>query len=341
MGSGPLGVRLSSSHLRKVGWGPRLLTSGTFASALRGRRSKVPSRPTIDPGLGSPLTYNRAQSQVLDVGECIYCGAKPPVSLTREHVFPDGLAGGIILRNASCEPCRKVTHEFETASLTGPLLSIRAKHNLRYGKNRGKPESIRVRIGRDEPPKFKDVLIREYPNLIPMPSLPKPGYLDLRPRGLPGIVSGRGVVLNLDEVKRLCVKFSTDSISFDLKENNRAFIRMLAKIAHGLAWAIYGGDSFRPFLRETILGTEVDVGYYVGIETRDKQISPFDRPMLHRYNHRIWLWTHNIIVFQITLFEYLSSPTYTVVVGEFTPTADCLSKHRLVRDGGSYRSVLD
>ena len=60
---------------------------------------------------------------------CIYCEeGKPPI--TREHVMPRGLGGGIIYPKASCEECRKVIHEVETYCLRGPFLSHRLELGL-------------------------------------------------------------------------------------------------------------------------------------------------------------------------------------------------------------------
>lgn len=61
----------------------------------------------------------------LNVGACIYCGDKTP-PLSREHVLPRGLGGGsapdgysgaLVLQNASCEICRRVTQKIEEQCL--------------------------------------------------------------------------------------------------------------------------------------------------------------------------------------------------------------------------------
>jgi hypothetical protein len=50
------------------------------------------------------------------VDRCIYCGSKgsPSERLSKEHIVPYGLAGNwMILPQASCELCRRITGEVE------------------------------------------------------------------------------------------------------------------------------------------------------------------------------------------------------------------------------------
>ena len=45
------------------------------------------------------------------VGRCIYCLSTE--GLTNEHIMPIALGGKLVLPKASCEPCRRITSEFE------------------------------------------------------------------------------------------------------------------------------------------------------------------------------------------------------------------------------------
>ena len=40
------------------------------------------------------------------VGRCIYCGGDGGGTLTKEHIFPAGLGGGLVLPRASCTSCQ-------------------------------------------------------------------------------------------------------------------------------------------------------------------------------------------------------------------------------------------
>src|SRR5947207_38285 len=64
------------------------------------------------------------------VNRCIYCGKEPPIPLTREHILPQGLGGGIILLKASCGCCQKITSDFETATLRNMYLPYRFRVGL-------------------------------------------------------------------------------------------------------------------------------------------------------------------------------------------------------------------
>src|ERR1044071_7473115 len=64
------------------------------------------------------------------LNKCVYCGAEPPTPLTKEHVLPQGLGGGIILLKSSCDPCRKITQKFEETTLRKMYLPYRFRAGL-------------------------------------------------------------------------------------------------------------------------------------------------------------------------------------------------------------------
>jgi len=88
--------------------------------------------------------------------------------------------------------------------------------------------------------------------------------------------------------------------------------RQIAKIAHSLAVADYGLDSFVPFLPDIILGKSDTPFYYIGA-----QVSPEpDR----RGTHSVQLgWLppdDRFLISYIRLFCSYGTPNYTVVVGQ-------------------------
>src|SRR4051794_6006927 len=87
----------------------------------------------------------------LNIGECIYCGTTDP-PLTREHVMPRGLGGNwspsgytdaLVLQNASCVRCQRITQRIEHDCLRSMLDSARARLGLkRNDRATGLTESI-------------------------------------------------------------------------------------------------------------------------------------------------------------------------------------------------------
>lgn len=64
------------------------------------------------------------------VGRCIYCGGDGGGMLTKEHIFPQGLGGGLVLPRASCKACRTEIQTFETICMRQTLLPFRKNMEL-------------------------------------------------------------------------------------------------------------------------------------------------------------------------------------------------------------------
>ena len=90
---------------------------------------------------------------------------------------------------------------------------------------------------------------------------------------------------------------------------------MLAKIAHSFAVAEFGFHSFRPYLRELILGGSDVAFHYVG---GDMTVSPEDPAGLHKIFARreVIMGTDYVIVY-LTLFTPVGAPEYRIVVGSW------------------------
>jgi len=63
------------------------------------------------------------QEIVAEIGECVYCGAKE--NLANEHIVPLALGGNLVLQNASCRSCAKITGKFEQRVLRGFMMDAR------------------------------------------------------------------------------------------------------------------------------------------------------------------------------------------------------------------------
>jgi hypothetical protein len=82
------------------------------------------------------------------VGRCIYCGSTD--SLSDEHIIPFALGGDLILPEASCSCCRKITGQFEQTCcrlIMGPT-RIRMKIQTRRPKER--PDRLNFHVMRND-----------------------------------------------------------------------------------------------------------------------------------------------------------------------------------------------
>jgi hypothetical protein len=192
------------------------------------------------------------------VGRCVYCGDQSP-PLTREHVFPSGLGGGVILPKSSCGKCQKVTEEIETYCLRGLLLPHRLSSGLvRHPGQLGDTLPLTFKVGDRE--EVRRIRISGFPNYLALPEIRRgPGMLF---RGHPGefflvsfkIWGSEGELRALHETGNAMLVHE-----FDMNK----FARMLAKIAHSLAAAEIGLYNFDAELPDFILGRAPDLASYL------------------------------------------------------------------------------
>src|SRR5229473_1218955 len=81
--------------------------------------------------------------QSTEIGKCIYCGTTEG-DLTEEHVTPFGLSGRLVLLNASCRSCAKITSALETTLLRHQWFAARAALRTRHQKERRQPQPMLI-----------------------------------------------------------------------------------------------------------------------------------------------------------------------------------------------------
>ena len=254
------------------------------------------------------------------VGRCIYCGAQGSREdqLSKEHIVPYGLAGNwMILPQASCGRCRTITGEVERFCQREMFGSVRIRMKLptRHPENRHSTlplELIRT-DGRHEriavPSEDALVMILGF-------RFPAPGLL----RGVPSAENFDGELL----AKPLVEVGQGETWRKHLAPEGQrvrvgtigmlTFARMLAKIAHSYAVALLGLDSFRPYLRDLILGRSTTGPYLVSGDPRPLEMQT---NTLHRvYREDCIRGGVNYVLVAIQLFAFMGMPRYHVVVGE-------------------------
>ena len=77
------------------------------------------------------------------LGRCLYClvAGGSGVPLTEEHLIPRALGGRLTLRDAVCEPCRRITGRLEQATLDREFLVPKTLLALKRRRARGKGPS--------------------------------------------------------------------------------------------------------------------------------------------------------------------------------------------------------
>lgn len=169
------------------------------------------------------------------VGRCVYCGT-PSGPLTKEHVLPFGLNGNLVLPDASCEACAKITSEVERRVLRGFLergrlaLRMASRHKKRE-RSTTLPASL---IQADESIVNKELPIMDSLQVVHLPVLIPPLCLGGRARdGNPEGMEYMGTAtLHIGDPAEWLRQQSAVGVRFEAPVDVWAFTRMLGKIAH-------------------------------------------------------------------------------------------------------------
>lgn len=281
--------------------------------------SRVPdaSVPTSPPVLQAPPTipiFNPQKAKVFpSIGRCIYCGLDGRKErLTREHIVPKGLSGAIIFSGASCEECRVITSKFEEDALSMGYKSFRSA--VKFPMN--KPVEITK------------------PYWLVLPLMPRAGLLVKRKPTDDNLTTA---------VQRFWFDPTgsghpsrTETPEFPI----RSFIRMLAKIGHGIALGEVGAEGFVPFLPDLILWRNPKLIHHL-VGCAEKELADsvplgriertFGENQLKKpvkwdvHQIRVIATTDDgnrlLIVICIRLFAIYPTPLYEIVAGELLPSS--------------------
>jgi hypothetical protein len=301
-------------------------------------------------------SYPDRDTKIGPIGACIYC-YRIGVDLTDEHIFPEFLGGRIKLLQASCHGCNKITSGIESKCANGMFSSALPFMRLRKKgppPKRGKLPVIFVVNGKKN---LRRVDIHEYPPSLRLNEYAPPDAAVGRstPSAAP-IVTNRilWVMEHAHEpkgawemkIKRLRDREGASHIGLPVRYDDRAFARMIAKIAYGYAIAIFGMGCFAPFILPPILNDKEQTGRFIGGFPNDKLPPDIlaELPKLdHLVSFRLWfhpgvrqmtLWAN------VRLFTSLISdaPTYTVMLGvpdpQLTATMDHVARGKPTRHIG-------
>jgi len=189
----------------------------------------------------------------------------------------------------------------------------RIRLNLPTRRPEERPSELQITlIDENKNTTKKTIQASEYPLVIPGLLLPPPGILTgEKPHDR---MIGKFWASRENETAD---KFLSPGHGFKLATfNNHVFMQMLAKIAHSFAVAEWGFHSFRPLLRDLIVGSSQTASYWVGGNGDPK---PADTGGLHRLElkRELRLGTEYVVCY-VRLFANFGAPEYRVVVGTWS-----------------------
>ncbi len=205
----------------------------------------------------------RETTRLQSAGECVYCGATD--DLSDEHIVPFALGGNIILPDASCPHCAKITSLFERRVLRGFMHRARTTGKFPTRRPRERPTTHVVTLLRDGTPIETEVPAEQEPGLLQLPLLAPPQFFS-------GVATTHGVIIRGIETLYFGIdpkEFTKAKGASGLRQTDNldvtSFARMIAKIGYCYICATLGIPprdevSVLPF----ILGMRDDGGQWVG-----------------------------------------------------------------------------
>jgi hypothetical protein len=288
---------------------------------------------SVTGGLNVPHWY-RGRQMLRDVGECIYCGRKPPeAKLRREHIIPFSLGSDIYLKNASYTECAKITRDIEQHVARNVYGHMRVHTGIQTRNPQDRPSKLPIRVIRLGVESRLELPINDHPFFLILPVW-----------RIPGILRRADPLSNMFEGLRWnAYYYIPDNArdTFDMKDGESVrlapewrvdaaiFARVLTKIAYCQCVALFGVEGFdHPVAPRLILGKFKSIPYLVGTDPRGNDaagqpsaraergiqhiVSPMD---INVSPHR------RLLMVEIRLFadsgtDEHGMPTYAVVVGE-------------------------
>ena len=254
---------------------------------------------------------------------CIYCGAfrysaeEPLRALADEHVIPYALAkDALVLPEASCRACERLTGRFEQIVLRGAFGLYRAAYPDAPNRKRKKFISVKLPAGQRGGLILPARQIRAPIGKVPPGLVMYHFYAPSRPQGIPGVRELRGTywaIAGKDETREFVEKYGPFFIG---TLNELAFARTIAKIAHAFAIATYGLGSFKPLLLDFILGRTDIYNDLVGGEFDIPTATP-PTHVFHLEEATGCFHGENLLAVKLRLFPQHGTPQYFIIVGSF------------------------
>jgi hypothetical protein len=243
----------------------------------------------------------------------MYCLATG-IPRTEEHLIPRALGGRATLRDAVCEPCRRVTGRLEQATLDReflvPKTLLALKRRRARGKGPGRLPPIQL-VGDDAP---SDLTPESFPRSFSLAAFEPAGLLADAARGdTPPRIDFVDCRLNLGTPTRQTVAASRPLA------DSHAYAWAIAKWGYALAVAERGLDccDTQP-MRDLMLGRRADAFAFVGTPAPR---APASRDWLHDHAvHQAGPW----LTVRLALFASAGMLPYEVVIGSVATVTEAM-----------------
>ena len=270
------------------------------------------------------LVYTKRPKVIDPLWKCIYCGSQDRNTLTREHVLPIGMGGGIILHKASCGVCREVISPFETRCMKENFGAFR--HQVKLSRHaHERPLHLPLEVEKDGVVTRKMVPLEERPNILMLPEI------DLPPRLMGGNPRKHSLTFKAyyqtEEAVQRAALHGGEKVYVGGFFDTESFVRSVAKIAHGMMFITFkNAFDFEPLLLGIILRNELDdveqvfgrgEPFKLGLNpdsAGQHQLKVDVRPSLDRSRY--------YIIVTAMLFSMYPVPAYCVVAGRSVAPPD-------------------
>lgn len=251
------------------------------------------------------------------VDRCIYCSST--TNLEDEHIVPYSLDGHIVLPKASCRECARITSYIEGYCTRKIFFAHRVATDMQTRRRSERPSHLPITLIFDDHTEERHLSAEIHPGLFALIAYQRPGMLDGRPEDAPfGKVTYLLIGQDLDQIGLHDYVASQGAIGAQLNWHFDAiiFARLLAKIAHASAIALFGMDGFEPFLPRLILNKNTVMPYYVGTDREEANSTEYGHQIFHRGMH---FQDEQLLLSYIQLFAKHTTPEYCVVTGKLPP----------------------
>lgn len=250
------------------------------------------------------------------VGKCIYCGAvrydADQKRLAEEHIIPLAAGGDLILPQASCRKCEKLTCQAENSVLGMAAKLFRIRHKY---KSRTKPPKKRPLHNVNNTGTTVFVPIEYYPNTFAMFLWPRPWLLSGKNHNDSGMSK---LWYDMDQKKEETERLSALGIYSwrGVEIKNEMIFRMFAKIGHSYLSAEIGADNFKPMLSKyirSIQENDCNIERFIGgTECEESQTeNPYEIGW-----SKVRITGTQYALVSARLFAKQMGPTFLIITGE-------------------------
>jgi hypothetical protein len=238
------------------------------------------------------------------LGRCLYC-LSSGVPLTEEHLIPQALGGRLTLRDAVCEPCRRLTGRLEQLTLDREFAVPRTLLALKRRRARGKGPARLPAVPVEGEAAGAPLTPGSFPRAFFLPAFERAGQLaDARRNATPARIDFVACHLNLGTPARQA------RATAPAMADPQAYAWSIAKWAYALAVAERGlGCCDTQAMRDLMLGRRDDAFAFVGSPS---SCEPGPSAWLHAaalHDDGPWLTV------RLALFASAGMRPYEIVIG--------------------------